>query len=319
MWIMPEILRKRNNFCFPVKNKMSLMKLEIAGVRRGSQYSPNHVGNDAAIFNLTVEHLKKKGCLVKEYTESEFLQSEIKEDIIFDMVRDKNAIQKLKEEEDKGKLVINSGYGIDNCTREKMTRLLVSNEISHPKSLIVKTNEPLPVSTEDMAKRFWIKRGDFHAIHREDVTYARNIEEVENVLNEYALRGIKTAVLNEHLIGDLIKFYGVAGTDFFYWFYPNDLNHSKFGWEKINGQATGIPFDLDSLKLMCDEAAKVLNIYVYGGDCVVDADSSIRIIDFNDWPSFAPCRSDAAVYIAQCIYEQAVSYVENKQSISHKA
>ncbi len=294
------------------------MVLEIAGIRRGSQYSPNHVGNDAAIFNLTVEYLKREGCQVKEYTEQEFLQSEIKEDIIFDMVRDKDAIQKLKEEEDKGKLVINSGYGIDNCTREKMTRLLVSNDIPHPKSLIVKTDEPLPVSTESMADRFWIKRGDFHAIHREDVTYARNIEEVESVLNEYALRSIKTAVLNEHLVGDLVKFYGVAGTDFFYWFYPNDLNHSKFGWEKINGQATGIPFDLDYLKSLCDEAAKVLGIYVYGGDCVVDSKSTIKIIDFNDWPSFAPCRSDAAVYIAQCIHEQAVLHTERKYRTSYK-
>ncbi len=294
------------------------MVLEIAGIRRGSQYSPNHVGNDAAIFNLTVECLKRKGCLVNEYTEQEFLQSEIKEDIIFDMVRDKEAIQKLKQEEDKGKLVINSGYGIDNCTREKMTRLLVSNGIPHPKSLIVNTNEALPVSIESMANRFWIKRGDFHAIHREDVTYARNVEEAESVLNEYALRGIKTAVLNEHLIGDLVKFYGVAGTDFFYWFYPNDLNHSKFGWEKINGQATGISFDLEYLKSLCDEAAKVLGIYVYGGDCVVDADSCIRIIDFNDWPSFAPCRSDAATYIAECIYDQAIRHVECKKNILFK-
>ncbi len=294
------------------------MILEIAGIRRGSQYSPNHVGNDAAIFNLTVEHLKRKGCLVKEYTEQEFLQSEIKEDIIFDMARDKDVILKLKVEEDKGKLVVNSGYGIDNCTREKMTRLLVSNKIPHPESLIVNTDEPLPVSTEDLASRFWIKRGDFHAIHREDVTYARNIDEVESVLHEYALRGIKTAVLNEHLVGDLVKFYGVAGTDFFYWFYPNDLNHSKFGWEKINGQATGIPFDLSYLKSICDEAAKVLGIFVYGGDCVVDSDSLIKIIDFNDWPSFAPCRSEAAPYIAQCIYDQAIIHIKYKQNISYK-
>jgi hypothetical protein len=294
------------------------MIIEVAGIRRGSQYSPNHVGNDTAIFNLTVGYLKRKGCLVKEYTEQEFLRSGIKEDIIFDMVRDKNAIRKLKEEEDKGKLVLNSGYGIDNCTREKMTRLLVSNGIPHPKSFIVKTNEPLPVNIESMATRFWIKRGDFHAIHREDVTYTRNVEEAETVLNEYALRGIETAVLNEHLIGDLVKFYGIAGTDFFYWFYPNDLNHSKFGWEKINGQAMGIPFDLEYLKSLCDEVAKVLGIYVYGGDCVVDADSTIKIIDFNDWPSFAPCRSEAAIYISKCIYDQAVLHLERKHSISYK-
>ncbi|GHU90520.1 hypothetical protein FACS1894155_08990 [Bacteroidia bacterium] len=293
------------------------MKLKIAGIRRGSQYSPNHVGNDAAIFNLTVEHLKRKGCLVKEYTEQEFLKFDIKEGIIFDMVRDKDAILKLKQEEEGGKLVINSGYGIDNCTREKMTRLLVTNGIPHPKSLIVKTCDPLPVSIEFLAKRYWIKRGDFHAIHREDVTYTRNIEEAESVLNEYALRGIETAVLNEHLVGDLVKFYGVAGSDFFYWFYPNDLNHSKFGWEKINGQAIGIPFNLEHLKSICDEAAKVLGIYIYGGDCVVEANGDMKIIDFNDWPSFAPCRSDAASYIAQCIYDQAVAHIKHKHSIFH--
>ena len=292
------------------------MEIKIAGIRRGSQFSPNHIGNDAAIFNLTVEQLKKKNCSVKMYSESDFLNSEIEEKIIFDMARDKDVIQKLKEEEDAGKLVLNSGYGIDNCIREKMTRLLIDNHIPYPKSIIVDTDKPLPVSVEYMAKRYWIKRGDFHAIHREDVTYTRNVEEAESLLHEYALRGIKTAVINEHLIGDLIKFYGVAGTDFFYWFYPNDLNHSKFGWEKINGQAIGIPFDLDHLKSICDKTAKVLDVYIYGGDCVVELDGSIKIIDFNDWPSFAPCRSDAAPYIAHCIYEKAVSFMKQKLNVT---
>ena len=39
----------------------------------------------------------------------------------------------------------------------------------------------------------------------------------------------------------------------------------------------------------------------YGGDCIVDEDGTIRIIDFNDWPSFAPCRDTAAKYIAESI------------------
>ena len=47
-----------------------------------------------------------------------------------------------------------------------------------------------------------------------------------------------------------------------------------------------------------DKAADMLNVPVYGGDCVVSEDGSIRIIDFNDWPSFAPCRDEAAFYIA---------------------
>lgn len=38
--------------------------MTIAGIRRGNQFSPNHIGNDAAIFSLTAEHLGKLGCKV---------------------------------------------------------------------------------------------------------------------------------------------------------------------------------------------------------------------------------------------------------------
>ena len=45
----------------------------------------------------------------------------------------------------------------------------------------------------------------------------------------------------------------------------------------------------------------MLDVKIYGGDCIVDQDGSIRIIDFNDWPSFAPCRKEAAPFIAKCV------------------
>lgn len=149
----------------------------------------------------------------------------------------------------------------------------------------------------------WIKRGDFHAIHREDVTYVRHIEEAKGIINEYALRGISSAVINEHLVGDLVKFYGVAGTDFFYWFYPFNMNHSKFGHEQINGKAIGIPFSVTDMHQICERAAQVLQVKIYGGDCIISPEGEIRIIDFNDWPSFAPCREQAAPEIARCIIE----------------
>jgi NDP-sugar pyrophosphorylase family protein len=280
-------------------------KLKFIAIRRGNQYSPNHIGNDAAIFNQTIDRLKEKNCEVTTYSEQEFQDALVDTGIIFNMGRDTCTISKLQELEDKGRKIINSGYGISNCTRAKMTQLLLDNEIPHPRSLIVPTDKPLPEAALELGDFCWVKRGDFHAIHYEDVTYTRNGKEAENILNEFALRGISSAVLNEHLKGDLIKFYGVKNTDFFYWFYPNDLNHSKFGLETINGKAKGIPFDLEFLKEICTKAAEVLDIHIYGGDCVVDKSGNIFIIDFNDWPSFAPCRSDAAPYIAQCIYEFA--------------
>ncbi len=280
-----------------------MSKLRVAGVRRENQFSPNHIGNDAAIFSLTVQHLRSLGCEVNEYVESDLVVRDFTEKAIFNMVRSWTSIHKLQEMEDRGYTVINSGYGIENCTREKMTRLLTDNGISHPKSLILPTDkDPSEAIEEAGFYDCWIKRGDFHAIHREDVTYVRNPEEAGSILKEYAIRGIHTAVINEHLVGDLVKFYGVTGTDFFYWFYPSNQHHSKFGLEQINGTAKGIPFDSTSLQQLCSRAAEVLNVHIYGGDCIISDGGTIRLIDFNDWPSFAPCRDDAAPFIARRIY-----------------
>lgn len=284
-----------------------MSKIILAGIKRETKYSPNHIGNDGMIFNLTVQSLRGMGYEVNEYTESEFISSDIQEKYIFNMARDKATIVKLKQLEEQGVIVINSGYGIDNCTRAKMTQLLMENNIPHPESIIINTTEDPSESLERMdAAAYWIKRGDFHAIHREDVTFARSISETRDILTEFRLRNIPNAVINKHLEGDLVKFYGVANTDFFYDFYPFDLNHSKFGHEEINGIAKQYVFSQDELKKACDRAGEVLNIRIYGGDCVVAADGSFQIIDFNDWPSFAPCRDEAAPKIAECIHKEIV-------------
>lgn len=279
-----------------------MAEIEIAGVMRAGAYSPNHIGNDAAIFNLTAEALRKRGYSINVYSEEQFREREITEPVVMAMCREQESIAKLKELEDAGKLVINSGYGIENCTRERMTRLLLANEVPYPESLIVNTNEKVKSDLEkgDFSQ-VWIKRGDFHAMHKEDVSYCRHPEEAQEVLHEYFFRGIKRAVINRHLVGDLIKFYGISGQKFFFWFYPFDEGHSKYGHEAINGKSRGIHFDEDYLKEICQKASDVLDVKVYGGDCIVDPDGSIRIIDFNDWPSFAPCRKEAAPHIARCI------------------
>jgi hypothetical protein len=267
------------------------------------RFSPNHVGNDEAIFSLTARELRKLGCRVNEYPEAVLKGEGVAEAFIFNMVRDKLSVRKLQTYEDEGRIVVNSAYGIRNCTREAMTRLLLANKIPHPLSLILPTDaDPLPALREAALHDCWVKRGDFHAIHREDVTYVRNPHEAQSILEEYALRGIERAVINEHLRGDLVKFYGVSGTAFFHWFYPSCAHHSKFGLEQINGAARGIPFDADYLHTLCERAAEALGVQVYGGDCIVSGDGALCLIDFNDWPSFAPCREEAAPYIAQRIY-----------------
>ncbi len=276
--------------------------IKIAGVMRAGAYSPNHIGNDAAIFNSVADQLRRRGCEVKIYSEEQFQKSEITEDVILNMCRERKSIEKLEKLEEEGKLVINSGFGIENCTRERMTRMLLSNDIPYPDSLIVNTNEDVRAELEKKGfTNVWVKRGDFHAMHKEDVSYCRHPQETQEVLHEYYYRGIKRAVINKHLVGDLIKFYGVNGQDWFYWFYPFDEGHSKYGYEAINGKSHGLEFNLEALKAQCQKASEIMDVKIFGGDCIVDEDGTVRIIDFNDWPSFAPCREEATPHIAKCV------------------
>lgn len=279
-----------------------MAEITIAGVMRAGAYSPNHIGNDAAIFNTVAEHLRKRGCIVNVYSEEQLIAGKVTENVIVNMCREQKSIAILQEMEDQGKIVINSGYGIENCTRERMTRILLGSNIPYPESLMVNTNEGIKDALVKAGfTQCWIKRGDFHAMHKEDVSYVRHPEEAQEVLQEYFLRGISRAVINKHLVGDLVKFYGVQGTPFFFWFYPFDLGHSKYGHEAINGKSQGIDFDVEKMREICQKASEVLDVKIYGGDCIVSPEGDIRIIDFNDWPSFAPCRNDAAPHIAKCI------------------
>jgi hypothetical protein len=285
------------------------MKYRLTGIRRGNQYSPNHIGNDTAIFDLTAEYLQAKSCEITIYSEAECWEADIEADAVFNMVRNPQSLRKLQTLENQGVCVVNSAYGIENCTRKRMTQLLISNHIPHPDSVILSTTNTNIDELKTLGSgNLWIKRGDFHAIHREDVTFVRNLDEAQDILKEYALRNIPSAVVTKHLEGDLIKFYGVAGSGFFYWFYPDNWHHSKFGLETINGKSQGFAFKVNDLHEVCRKAAKVLQIHIYGGDAVVSPEGIIRIIDFNDWPSFAPCRQQAAPFIADSIYNRMIQY-----------
>lgn len=279
-----------------------MAEIKIAGVMRAGAYSPNHIGNDAAIFNLVAEQLRKRGCEVNVYSEEQFIAGGADEPVVLNMCRDERSIKRLQELEDSGVLVINSGYGIENCGRERLARIMKGSGLPYPDTLVVNTDEGVRDALRDAGiDACWIKRGDGQSQHKEDVCYVRHVDEAQELLQEFFMRGIKRAVINRHLVGDLVKFYGVLGTNFFYWFYPMERNHIKFGDENVNGIPHHLAFDPERLKQVSMRAADILDIRIYGGDCIVGTDGAFTIIDFNDWPSFAPCRQDAAPHIARAV------------------
>lgn len=268
--------------------------IKIAAVMRAGIYSPNHIGNDAAILNQTADQLRKRGCVVNIYSEEQLAAGCVAEDTIINMCRERRSIDLLQKAEDDGRLVINSGYGIENCIRERLTRILMGSNIPFPDTIVVDTNMAVRDRLRSMGiSRCWIKRADFHVQHKEDVSYVRTAEEAQEVVQEYFLRGISRAAVQRHLDGELIQFYAVEGTPFFFWFFPMHPSQKMTPETRERYE--------EPLRQMTARAARELGVKVYGGECILSPEGDIRIIDLNDWPSFAPCRPQAAVAIAKAV------------------
>lgn len=277
------------------------MKLQIAGIKRSRKYSPNQTTNDALIFLKTAQELIKLGANVNLYTEENVNIEELKEEIVFSMARGEDTVDRLFQLQKNGIKIINPPQSTLNCYRTSMNQKLVESNIPFPKSIIVKTNSKEQFKISQLSKRkIWVKRGDVHAIHREDVTLAYSDEELNFLLKEFANRGIREALLQEHIEGDVIKFYSILGTEFFHWYYQNGNNNYKFS-----------EYHLHELAAL---AAEKLGVLVYGGDAIIQLDGSIILIDLNDWPSYAPVRNEASKIIAETIINRAAEYTDSVET-----
>lgn len=273
---------------------------QILGISRSPRFSPNSESRDEAIFNAVATRLRHMGYAVSEVCEDKFTSAQGFA-AAFSMARDARVLRKLSVCEADGLTVVNSSQALLRNTRAELTRLFASEGIPQPVSRCIDTfsfagDWTIPV------RGCWLKRGDACAQSQGDVRFISTDEELSSAVQEFALRGIRSAVLSEHLVGDLVKFYGVEGTDFFQYYYPTSgRNFSKFGLEEINGAPSLYPFEPAALKICADRAARLSGMPVYGGDCVVAHNGLFRIIDFNDWPSFSRCREAAADAIVEAL------------------
>jgi len=263
------------------------MQKEILGVMREKKFSPNHIENDAEIMKATATELDSLGHKVKLVYESKFVNTDYNFPAYFSMGRNEKTLDKLADLTKAGALVINSSEGVYNSFRETLTPKLQAEQIPMPNSIVFDIDKFDKSYYKQMkSKKVWLKREN-HSLHREDVTPIYSLAECECTIREFQKRGIKQCLLQEHVIGSEIKFYGLKDTDFFHWYYVNGDPHHKF--------------DESSLRAITDSTSSLLDLDIYGGDAIITADGGISIIDFNDWPSFAPIRKDAAKQIAQLI------------------
>lgn len=279
------------------------MKLKFLGICRKPEFSPNHEINDELIIKMTAEKLKEMGATVQMSEEGCFVSEEAEDYFIFSMTQGPKGTNELMKVLESNVRIINSPQSVANCYRENMIRIIPANNIPFPKSVMIGIDEVISYARnhKNMTK-FWIKRFDVHAVTRDDVVLVSNIEELIFQVSKFQERNVKKVVIQEHLEGDCIKFYGIRERNFFEYYYTETMG-------KYN-------FELMQLKYFANESAKALGLYVYGGDAIITPNGDIYIIDINDWPSFAKFREKASSEIASLIYNKALQYEKSKVFIN---
>ena len=286
-----------------VKNLSSCCKGKTLLIQRAACYSPNSEEKDLAI-------LQEVGCFfdnAKIIGEGEFVEnfSTYNQLIsaeslgavnayyqIISMARSPKALDCLEQLEQRGIRVLNPSVGIRACQRSNVDKVMRENHL------------PLPPDKGDDG--YWVKRADTAAQSKEDVCFCHDWAEVEKIKSTFMQRGITDVVTQAHVKGDVVKFYGVEGTDFFRYYYSGDDTETKFGDEERNGKPQYYPFSSSDLQTDAEKLACLLQTSIYGGDAIIQEDGSYVIIDFNDFPSFSKCRKEAA----KAIFERVKLAVE---------
>ena len=266
--------------------------LTCVGVLREPAHSPGRVEDDAAIMRRVGEALTERGFSVELVAADAVTEAPSAN--LFVMCERGTVLDRLAAMEKAGSIVVNAPAAIRNTYRHRMVELFARHRVAAPMSWIVAAdaNRPRPA---DCA---WIKRYDFHATQRDDVMYAASETGWREALRRFAERGIPFVVAQEHVAGDLVKFYGVrngAGArdaNWFQWFYHRDKG------------MLGHAFDPARLSEAALHAAAALGLEIFGGDAVIRANGEPMIIDLNAWPSYALYRDRAAEAIADCLTER---------------
>ena len=262
------------------------------GVLREPAHSPGRVDDDAAIMRSVGDAMMERGFRVELIAADAV--NEAPPANLFVMCERGTVLDRLVAMEKAGSIVVNSPAAVRNTYRHRMVELFTRYGVAAPTSWIVAAdaNKPRPA---DCA---WIKRYDFHATQRDDVMYAASETGWREALRRFADRGIPFVVAQEHVAGDLVKFYGVRNraaardANWFQWFYHRDKG------------MLGHAFDPARLSEAALHAAAALGLEIFGGDAVIKADGQPMIIDLNAWPSYALYRDRAAQAIADCLTER---------------
>ena len=270
-----------------------------SGIYREVEYSPGRVTDDAAILEAVGRRLEDADVpLQVDYRQPGEITGREADlpALAFAMAEGRAALEALQFWESRGVPVVNRPRAIAHTHRESMMPLLEARRVPVPESRLLDCDAPVPRAKDDdrLFAACWIKQATEHKTREGDVLFATDASSVQEALDRLRERGQPRAVVQRHVEGDLVKFYGVSTPSedavsrpsWFVWFHPKEH------------PAAGHPFDTAALVDHAFRSAQVLGLDVWGGDAIVTCSGEIFLIDVNAWPSFALYREQAADHIA---------------------
>ena len=206
---------------------------------------------------------------------------------VLTMAQSDRSLNILEGWQKEGTRMINSVSSIRNSYRKPLISLLVKAHLPIPSSQIIPVGEVERRISFGASSSYWLKRSDIHAIEQADVAKVTSKEELMRALRHFRQRKIDEVLVQEHLEGEAIKFYGVAGGQYF----------SAF----LSSNGDEVTSEMKQLSTIAQQSAEAAGLEIYGGDAIMTRQGGVVLIDLNDWPSFSRCCGPAAKGIAKYI------------------
>ena len=205
------------------------MKLvSIAGIQRATVYSPNHVGNDAAIFRLRPVGSRKPAIKKICIRNRSSLVMVLKRKWQWPCFAIFNRWRNYKDFRSKGCLAINSAFGIEN-TRENDA--LADGARCLIRKVIMNTHDDVSdyIPEGESFMPCWVKGAIFMPYTVRMFLMFAHGKNLSVCFSEYALEEYSVLWLTNTWRVIWLRFYGVAGNKFLSMVLSFNENHSKFG------------------------------------------------------------------------------------------
>ena len=257
---------------------------EVLGVYREEVFCPGKVKEDRTVLDTTLEELRGLGYTASAIAPERLREISGKPKFVLSMAQSHRSLNILAGWHICGSSIMNSVSSVRTCYRAPLFDRLYRIGVPIPHGRILPACDVYAKLRSSVSRPFWLKRADVHAVETGDVARVTSLEELKDAVSHFRSRRIDYVLAQDHVEGEVIKFYGVGPGSYF----------AAFGSPET-GQS--VP-KLSSLRGIAEKAAAGIGLEVYGGDAVLDSTGCFHLIDINDWPSFSVCCKEATKAIA---------------------